>query len=351
MENWQNELLHLITSIDELEKYIKIKKEDKESAIVGNTLFPLQITPYYANLLSSLDENHPLRKTILPTSIEESSVENLPNFDKEEEFSPVKGIRVELQGRATIIVTHFCPNHCRYCFRKYWVMTGGSTLSFSDADNILNYIRNNTNITECCLSGGEPLIATDDLLEYIISGLAKIEHVKIIRIFTRIIAVLPSRITDKLVNILKMHPTIYIIAHFDHKDELTNEAIKASRALSDNGIPVFSATVLLRGINDTDEILGELFEKCLQNKIKPFYLYHCVPAIGTKHLVTDINVGTKIIERLYAKLSALCIPLYSVPLIGEKLLAMPSIHKDKLKAEDGSLLLKDFLTDLNLPKE
>ena len=328
MEKWQEELSNIITSLDELSKCLKLKEDDIKNASVGNALFPLQITPHYANLLSKLDDEHPLRKTILPTSVELDSVDHLPNFEKEEEFSPIKGIRIELKGRATILLTHFCPNHCRYCFRRYYVSKGAATLSISDIDKIIEYIRNDTSITECCLSGGEPLIATDKILEYLISGLAKIKHVKIIRVFTRVLAVLPSRITDNLIKIFKIHPTVYFIAHFDHKDELTAETIKASRALVDNGIPVFGATVLLRGINDTEGILGELFEKCIQNKIKPFYLYHCVPATGAKHFMTDIETGTKIIEKLYSRLSAICIPLYTVPLIGGKILAMPSMPKE-----------------------
>lgn len=328
MENWQNELSHLITSLDELEEYISINEEEKESISKGNKLFSLQITPYYAKLLASLDNAHPLRKTIMPDMIEENSIEYLPNFEKESEFSPVKGIRIELKGRATIKLTHFCPNHCRYCFRKYWVASGGDTLSFNDIDAILDYIKENTDITECCLSGGEPLIVSDNLLEHLFSRLNEIEHVKVIRIFTRVFAVLPSRITSRLLNILKMHPTVYVVGHFDHGDELSDGAIKACRMLTDNGVPVFSATVLLRGVNDTDEVLGNLFEKCVQNKIKPLYLYHCVPAVGVKHFLTDIDVGTQIIARLYSKLSVLCIPLYTVPLVGRKLLAMPSMHKE-----------------------
>ena len=122
MENWKNELGNLITSVDELKKYISIPDSMLESIEVGNNIFPLMITPYYARLLSTLPSDHPLIKCILPAAIEKESVENLPNFKKEEEFSHgIKGLRVELSGRATIITTQFCPNHCRYCFRKYYV--------------------------------------------------------------------------------------------------------------------------------------------------------------------------------------------------------------------------------------
>ncbi len=328
MEKWKEELGSLIITVDELKKYIQISDDRLDSISVGNGIFPLMITPYYARLLSTLPENHPLINCILPSDVEKESVENLPNFEKEEEFSHgIKGLRVELSGRATIITTQFCPNHCRYCFRKYYVNIGKFTLSISDIDRIVAYIKNNDTITECCLSGGEPLTLADETLEYLISSLAAIPHVKIMRIFTRAFAVLPYRFTDNLLHILKMFPTLYVIAHFDHTDELTTESIRACRLLADNGIPIFSSTVLLKNINDSTEILGELFQKCLQNKIKPFYLYHCVPAMGVKHFMTEVDVGTKIIEELYSKLSALCIPLYTVPLIGEKALAMPCMKE------------------------
>lgn len=334
MEKWRDELSNLVTSVDELKKYIPISDDKLESIGIGNGIFPLMITPYYANLLSTLPENHPLINCILPAAVEKESVENLPNFEKEEEFSHgIKGLRVELSGRATIITTQFCPNHCRYCFRKYYVNMGKFTLSMADIDRIIEYVKNDTTITECCLSGGEPLVLSDEKLEYLISSLAAIPHVKIMRIFTRAFAVLPSRFTDNLIRILKIFPTLYMIAHLDHADELSHESIRACRLVADNGIPIFSSTVLLKNINDSSEILGNLFQKCLQNKIKPFYLYHCVPAMGVKHFMTEVDVGTKIIEELYSKLSALCIPLFTVPLIGEKALAMPcmkDVYENKI---------------------
>ena len=328
MENWKNELGNLITSVDELKKYISIPDSMLESIEVGNNIFPLMITPYYARLLSTLPSDHPLIKCILPAAIEKESVENLPNFKKEEEFSHgIKGLRVELSGRATIITTQFCPNHCRYCFRKYYVNIGRATLTMEDINRIVEYVRNDETISECCLSGGEPLVLQDDVLEYLLTSLASIPHVKIVRVFTRLLGVLPCRFTENLLRILKIFPTLYVIAHLDHADELTEDSIRACRLLADNGVPVFSSTVLLKNVNDSAQILGDLFQKCLQNKIKPFYLYHCVPAMGVKHFMTEVDVGTKIIEELYSKLSALCIPLYTVPLIGEKALAMPCMKE------------------------
>lgn len=334
MEKWKSELGNLITSVDELKKYISIPDNLLESIGIGNSIFPMMITPYYAKLLSTLPPDHPLIKCILPASIEKESIGNLPNFKKEEEFSHgIKGLRVELSGRATIITTQFCPNHCRYCFRKYYVNIGRATLTISDIDRIIEYIRSDETITECCLSGGEPLTLSDETLEYLITSLSTIPHIKILRIFTRLLGVLPYRFTDNLLRILKIFPTLYVIAHLDHADELTEESIRACRLLADNGIPIFSSTVLLKNVNDSSQILGELFQKCLQNKIKPFYLYHCVPAMGVKHFMTEVEVGTRIIEELYSKLSALCIPLYTVPLIGEKALAMPcmkDVYENKI---------------------
>ena len=324
MENWKNELKNLITDVNELSKYINIDENTIESAKIGEKVFPSLITPHYAKFLSTLDSNHPLLKCVIPSAEEMTSIDSLPNFKKEEEFSHgVKGLRIELQGRATIITTHFCPNHCRYCFRKFYVNNGGNTLSKQDINRIIEYAKADTSITEWCLSGGEPLILDDDLLEYIFSEFSKLSHIKVMRIFTRAFAVMPSRFTQNLLRILQIFPTLYIIAHFDHKDELTEETISACRLLADNGIPVFSSTVLLKGVNDSAKILGDLFEKCVQNKIKPLYLYHCVPAMGVKHFMTAVEKGTEIIEELYSKLSALCIPLYTVPLLGEKALAMP----------------------------
>lgn len=328
MEKWKEELGNLITTVDELKKYITIPDNELDSIGIGNGIFPLMITPYYAKVLSSLPQNHPLFKCILPSAIEKESVDYLPNFEKEEEFSHgIKGLRIELNGRATIIMTQFCPNHCRYCFRKYYVNIGHGTLTLSNIDKIVEYIKNDETTTEVCLSGGEPLALPDKTLDYLFNALSSISHVKVLRVFTRALAVLPMRFTPQLVKILKSVPTLYIIGHFDHKDELTKETINACRVLVDNGIPVFSSTVLLKGVNDSAKVLGDLFTMCVQNRIKPLYLYHCVPAMGVKHFMTTVELGTDIIAELYSTLSALCIPLYTVPLLGSKALAMPCMKE------------------------
>ena len=333
MEEWKHELGNLISTVSELRRYVAIPDSELDSISVGSIIFPLMITPYYARLLSTLPQGHPLFKCILPSAIEKKSVELLPNFKKEEEFSHgIKGLRIELNGRATIIMTQFCPNHCRYCFRKYYVNIGKGTLTLSDIDKVVEYIRNDEATTEVCLSGGEPLVSSDETLEYLFTAMSSIQHVKVMRIFTRSLAVLPMRITQNLVKILKIFPTLYIIGHFDHKDELTEDTIRACRTLTDNGIPVVSSTVLLKGVNDSAQALGDLFTKCVQNKIKPLYLYHCVPAMGVKHFMTTVELGTEIIADLYSNMSALSIPLYAVPLLGSKALAMPCM-KEKYENE------------------
>lgn len=321
---WKNELKNLIIGMDKFEEYTNIRNMNRDDTKKGEKMFPVMVTPYYAKLLSRLGEGHPLLNCIIPSPLEVGSMDSLPDFKKEEEFSHgIKGLRIELQGRATIITTHFCPNHCRYCFRKYYVNNGGNTLGINDIDRIIEYARKDASLTEWCLSGGEPLVLNDELLDYLLTELSKISHIKVVRIFTRAFAVLPSRFTLRLLEILKKFPTLYMIAHFDHEDELTDETIKACRLLADNGVPIFSSTVLLKNVNDSADVLGRLFEKCVQNKIKPLYLYHCVPAMGVKHFMTPVELGTNIIEELYSKLSALCVPLYTVPLLGEKALAMP----------------------------
>jgi len=324
MEEWKKQLANLIRTPDELKKILDLSDNECNEIKKVVDVYRMSITPYYASLIDPKDNECPIRKMIIPNIHELDDTMSSPNLEKEKEYETILGLREEYNGKATVLLTYMCPNYCRHCFRKYWVGKSNRTLSKDQIDDILNAIRNKTAIKEVCISGGEPLMVDDATIEHILCGLTKINHVKIVRVFSRIPIILPQRITEKLVEVLKKYPILYFCTHFNHKKELTSIAIESCKKLINAGIPVLNQTVLLKGINDNTETMKELLWELILNKIKPFYLYHCVKTTGTAHLVTPVEIGTEIIKKLYGEMSALAIPLYTVPLYGSKVLAMPN---------------------------
>lgn len=190
----------------------------------------------------------------------------------------------------------------------------------------IEYIRTHPEIRDVLLSGGDPLMLSDEYLEWILSEIRAIPHVQIIRIGTRIPVVLPYRITEDIVKMLsKFHP-LYINTHFNHPREMTTSAKKALELLANAGIPLGNQTVLLAGVNDCPSIIKELCHKLLQNRVRPYYLFQCDLSEGLSHFRTPVGKGIEIIESLIGHTSGLAIPTYVIdaPGGGGKIPVMPN---------------------------
>jgi len=336
---WKLQLRNSIKTVEQLAKYINLTEKEKHNIEEVIKTYRMSITPYYASLMDKNDPNCPIRKMVLPNIKEIKTPPDIPDFDKEESFEQVPGLRQEFKEKCTILVTLMCPNYCRYCFRKYWVGRINNVLTHKQIDKVVEVINKNKNIEEVCISGGDPLILSDDYIDYVLLKLKKVKHLGAVRLYTRTLAFLPQRITDNLVKIFKKYPTLYVCTHFNHPKELTNEAMQACRKIADNGIPIFNQSVLLKGINDNSKVMKSLLWGLVKNKVKPLYLQHCIKTMGNNHLVTKISVGQKIIKELYCHMSVLGIPLYDVILYSGKVLMMP----DYLKKDADS---RSFFTNL-----
>jgi lysine 2,3-aminomutase len=230
----------------------------------------------------------------------------------------VEGIVHRYADRVLLKLVHVCPVYCRFCFRREMVGPGKRpALSTKASAAALDYIRSHQEIWEVILTGGDPLILSPRRLREVTRVLAAIEHVKIIRVHTRVPAVAPERVTRALVNALKANgKAIYVVLHANHPHELTVEARQACARIVDAGIPMLSQTVLLKDVNDDAETLGALMGAFVENRIKPYYLHHADLAPGTSHLRSDIAEGQELMRALRAQTSGLCQPTYVLDIPG-----------------------------------
>jgi lysine 2,3-aminomutase len=315
-KDWKWQLKHAIQDIDHFESFLDIKLEEEEREKVELTLekFPLSITPYYLSLIDTEDfRNDPIFKQAFP-SPEELNIDRRDMADPlaEDKDSPVPGITHRYPDRVLFYISNVCSMYCRHCTRKRKV---------GDVDTIpgreviregLNYIRNNPVVRDVLLSGGDPLMLSDDYLDWILTELRDIPHVQIIRIGSRMPVVLPYRITDDLVAMLKKHHPVWLNTHFNHPRELTTSSRQALRKLADGGIPLGNQTVLLSGVNDCPRIIKSLVHKLVDNRVRPYYLYQCDLSEGLTHFRTPVGKGIEIMESLIGHTSGFAVPTYVI---------------------------------------
>jgi lysine 2,3-aminomutase len=310
--DWKWQLRNAINSIEDLKKIMKLS--DKEILAINNLKgrLPLRITPYFASLIYDSKPAHPLRRNVIPVVeelLETSSEQSDPLHEKS--FSPVKGIVHRYPDRVLFTVTQVCSNYCRYCTRSHSVGRLDK-LGRQDFEKAFNYISSHKEVRDVLISGGDPLTLSDEILDYILSNIRSIEHVEIIRIGTRIPVVLPQRITDNLINILRKYHPLFISLHFSHPDEITAECAKACNKLADGGFPLGSQTVLLKGINDNVPTMKELMHRLLKIRVRPYYLYQCDLIPGSGHFRTTVKKGLEIIKGLRGFTSGYAVPTFVV---------------------------------------
>lgn len=319
-----------ITTIAAFEKVTGIKFTKKEHEKLEKTInkFPLSVTPYYASLIEKENYcNDPVFKQSFP-SADELKISKCDMADPlhEDKDSPAKGITHRYPDRILFLVSNQCAMYCRHCTRKRKVGDSDYIPSKEQILNGINYIKNNSQIRDVLLSGGDPLMLPDDYLDWILTELKKIPHVEIIRLGSRVPVVLPYRINDALVNMLKKHHPLWLNTHFNHPREMTPASREALRKLADAGIPLGNQSVLLAGINDCPYIIRKLNQRLLQNRVRPYYLFQCDLSEGLNHFRTPIGKGIEIMESLIGHTSGLAVPTYVVdaPGGGGKIPIMPN---------------------------
>ena len=322
---WQ--LSNAIKDIETLKKVAVIDKEEEEDLKKVLKKFRMSITPYYAALMDKKDKNCPVRKLAVPSAKELIDLpEDLKDPLHEDVDSPAPGLTHRYPDRVLFLVTNICSMNCRHCTRRRLVGFEDVHMSWENIQKAIDYIKKAKEVRDVLISGGDPFVLTDEMLERIISELRNIDHVEIIRIGTRTPVVMPMRITDKLVNMLKKYHPIYVNTHFNHPKEITYESKIACEKLADAGIPLGNQSVLLRGINDCPQTMKRLVHELLMIRVKPYYIYQCDLSMGIGHFRTSVARGIEIIENLRGHTTGMAVPTFVVdaPGGGGKIPVMPN---------------------------
>jgi len=272
--------------------------------------FPMRINSYFVDLMQ--EKGDAISRQVIPSPKEMEMGE--PYEDDplaEERDSPVPNLVHRYPDRVLMMVTTQCPIYCRFCTRKRIIGKPG-IVSMDTIRQGIDYIKSHPEVRDVLLSGGDPLMLKDEVLEEILSDLRAIPHLEVIRIGSRVPGALPQRITERLCQILKKYHPLYLNLHFNHPDELTPAAKKACEMLADAGIPLGSQTVLLKGINDNPEVMKSLMHKLLSCRVKPYYLYQADLVSGTDHFRTTVETGLEIMRHLQGHTSGMAVPKYVI---------------------------------------
>lgn len=340
--DWQWQTRHRIRTLSQLESMISLSEEERAAFSGSQTTLPLGITPYYMSLVSPDDPRQPIRRSVIPTVHE--TVRTPGEADDplgEEAQSPVPGLVHRYPDRVLLLLSDFCSTYCRYCTRSRVVGHGAIHPSRSRLEQAFAYISRTPSVRDVLLSGGDPLLLGEEKLAWVLSRLRQIPHVEIVRIGTKVPAVLPQRITPRLVRMLRQFHPLWMSLHFTHPDECTPEAQRACALLADAGIPLGSQSVLLKGINDDVATMRQLVHQLLKMRVRPYYLYQCDPISGSAHFRTTIEKGLEIIHSLRGFTSGYAVPTYVVdaPGGGGKIPLMPDYVAGR---EKDALVLRNY---------
>lgn len=315
--DWQWQIRNRITKLEELEKIIKLTKEEKEGIRKVLKEYRMAITPYYASLMDEENPSCPIRMQAVPTIYEtHKSVADLHDPLAEDRDMVVPNLVHRYPDRVLFLVTDQCSMYCRFCTRRRLVGQVDKPRRIDELKKAFDYIRRNKRIRDVVVSGGDPLTTSDEHIEYIVRELRKIKHVEIIRLGSRTPVVLPMRITENLVKMLKKYQPIYLNTHFNHPKEVTEESIAACERLADGGIVVSNQSVLLRRINSSYVIMKKLCHLLLKMRVRPYYIFQCDLSEGIEHFRTPVSKGFEIIERMRGHTSGLAVPTLVVDMPG-----------------------------------
>jgi lysine 2,3-aminomutase len=339
MELWQQLLKQSVSSVDQLVEKFNIKREVAEKL---DDFFQARVNPYYLSLIRYPGD--PIWLQAVPDEVELYDVDAAEDPLNEDEMSPVPNITHRYPDRALFLTTSQCGLYCRFCTRKRKV-GDSSKINMKDLEAAFNYLEQHTEINDVILSGGDPLMLTDAMLEKVLARLREIKHITIIRLGTKMPCVLPQRITPQLCDMLKKYHPIYVNTHFNHPWEITEESTKACTMLVDAGIPVGCQTVLLKGVNDDPEVMKDLMKKLLGIRVRPYYIYQADLTKGANHFRTPIDVGLEIMDNLRGHISGLAVPQFVIdaPGGGGKIPLLPEyvLARDKEK-----IILRNFKNEV-----
>lgn len=329
-KDWRWQMRYRLTKLEQFQRLLRLTPAEEKGLLVAPEKFAVAVTPYFASLLDPEDPLCPLRLQVIPRA-EELVINTTDMVDPcgEDQDTPVPGLVHRYPDRVLLLALDTCAAYCRYCTRSRLVSQGEMYPVTRRLDAIIAYLEEHTEVRDVLISGGDPLLMSDEPLENLLRRLSAIDHIEFVRIGSRVPSFLPQRITPELVTVLRKY-RVWLSLHFCHARELTPEVAQACDRLADGGIPLGSQTVLLKGVNDSEQALKKLFHGLLKLRVRPYYLYQCDPVVGTAHLRTSVQTGIDLISKLRGHTTGYAVPTYvidapggggKVPIQAETLLA------------------------------
>ena len=338
--HWQ--LKNRIRSLAQIEAHLNLIEAERAGILLTGTKLASAVTPHYFNLIESGNPDCPVRRQIIPR-IEETFDDPREMTDPcgEDSHMPVPGLVHRYPDRVLFLVTDRCASYCRYCTRSRVVSGVGDQHLETQWEAVFEYLENTPQVRDVLLSGGDPLLLSDNRLDKILSRLRSIKHIQFVRIGSRIPIFLPQRITPELCEILHKYHPLFLSIHANHPRELTSEVRDGLARLADAGIPMGNQSVLLKGVNDSVEVQRALVHKLLLCRVKPYYLYQCDLIKGSAHLRTPIRTGLEIIEGLRGHTTGYGIPQFVIdaPGGGGKIPLNPDYV---IRSDDHETLLRNY---------
>lgn len=315
MENWKDQMKNMVNTLDRLKEYINVTPDEEEAITTLNTTWGT--TPHMASLMDKDDPNCPIRMQAIPSLKETQNEYGIDNYlvwkeNRATEEKRPDCIARQYVDRVAFTVTDICANYCRHCFRKELVVDKDLELRF-DLDEGIEWIKNHEEVRDVLITGGDPLLLSDDRLEYLLKSLRSIDHIEMIRFGSRVPIAMPQRITPELTKVLGGDHDIplWLNTQCNHPKELTQRTRKAVYDLLTCGVNIGNQMVLLKGINDDLDTFKTLHQKLLQFRIRPYYVFYCEPAPGIDHFRTPIEKGAELIrDGLRGHTTGLAQPMY-----------------------------------------
>lgn len=306
---WQ--LKNRFTDVGKIARIIGLSDKEANAVMEVGKTFRYAISPYYLSLIDPKDPDCPIRRQSVPDAAELEEGGTLDPMD-ERGWTPEELITRRYPDRLIIKVTNQCGMYCRFCQRRRMIGERDTHSSEARLQKAIDYVKNNPEIRDVLITGGDAFMLSDSMIDWLISELRDIRHVEIIRLGTRTPVTLPQRITPELVLILKKYHPVYVNTHFNSPAEITPDSARACEMLADAGIPLGNQMVLLNKINNDPFIVRKLNQELLKIRVKPYYIFHPKTVKGTKHFWVKIEEGLEIVESLRGRTSGMAIPSYIV---------------------------------------
>ena len=311
--DWRWQLKNRIHSLAQLEALMELTPQERAGTILSGSKLALAITPHFFNLIDRNDPACPIRRQVIPR-LEETRVSPLEMADPcgEDADMVAPGLVHRYPDRVLLLATDRCASYCRYCTRSRVVSGAGEQELHIDFEAAYRYLEAHHEVRDVLISGGDPLLLSDDRLEGILKRLRSIEHIELIRIGSRVPIFLPQRVTPELCAMLRKYHPLWMSVHVNHPRELTVETRDALGRLADAGIPLGNQSVLLAGVNDNLETMRALVHKLIMCRVRPYYLYQLDLIVGSSHLQVPVSKGIELIEGLRGHTSGYAVPQYVI---------------------------------------